>query len=420
MKFTDKVTIRVQAGRGGDGKVSFRRTRGQAKGGPDGGDGGRGGDVQLHASHNTSTLSKYRVDRLHKASDGVSGGVNKRTGSQGDSLSLDVPPGTMVFDGKDLICDITRDGQVETVARGGGGGFGNAHFTSSTRQAPKMAELGLPGEEKELILELKLLADVGLVGLPNAGKSTLLSVISNARPQIADYPFTTLSPNLGVVDFYEHTFLVADIPGLIEGAARGKGLGDEFLRHIERTKVLLHLIDATSGNIIADYKTIQAELKNYQVDLSTKPQLVVLTKADSLSTEGINKKLTDITKSAKLKKPDVFIISAVAKKGIDKLLVRALEMIEKTKVVVEEEADDRVVISLEGRDDVWQVEPVAAGFMITGTKLERFAAKTNFDQRDAVNRLRDILQKEGVLREVKRLGGDKGSRLYIGDKELTW
>lgn len=418
--FTDRVTIHIKAGRGGDGKVSFRSSRGQARGGPDGGDGGRGGDVLLQVSHNTSTLSKYRVDRLHKAEDGVGGGASNRSGRAGEPTRLIVPPGTVVFEDGDLVCDLTEEGQEEVVARGGSGGFGNAHFTSSTRQAPKMAEFGEPGEERELVLELKLLADVGLVGLPNAGKSTLLSVISNAKPEIANYPFTTLIPNLGVVDFHDHTFLAADIPGLIEGAAEGRGLGDEFLRHIERTKVLLHLIDATSDDVVADYKTIQTELKNYQIDLSTKPQLVVLTKADSLLEEDLKSKLAGLLNSAKLKKSDLFTISAVAKKGLDKLLARTLSVIESTQPAVEADEDGRVVISLEGRDDVWRVARDGEDFVVLGTKLERFATKTNFDQPQAVERLRDILRKEGVWREIKKLGGDKGSRIIISGRELKW
>ena len=418
--FTDRVTIHIKAGRGGDGKVSFRSSRGQARGGPDGGDGGRGGDVLLQVSHNTSTLSKYRVDQLHKAEDGVAGGASNRSGRAGEPTHLIVPPGTVVYEDSDLVCDLTEDGQKDIVARGGSGGFGNAHFTSSTRQAPKMAEFGEPGEERELVLELKLLADVGLVGLPNAGKSTLLSVISNAKPEIANYPFTTLTPNLGVVDFHDKTFLAADIPGLIEGAAEGKGLGDEFLRHIERTKVLLHLIDATGDNVVADYRTIMSELEHYQVDLSTKPQLVVLTKADSLPEADSKGKLAELIKSAKLKKSDVFVISSVAQKGLDKLLSQTLSVIESFQPAEEKTEEEQVIISLDGRDDIWRVARDGEDFVVHGTKLERFAAKTNFDQIQAVDRLRDILKKEGVLREIKKLGGDKGSRLRIGGKELTW
>lgn len=326
----------------------------------------------------------------------------------------------MVFDDGELVCDLTEDGQEEIIARGGSGGFGNAHFTSSTRQAPKMAEFGEPGEERELVLELKLLADVGLVGLPNAGKSTLLSVISNAKPEIANYPFTTLIPNLGVVDFHDKSFLAADIPGLIEGAAEGKGLGDEFLRHIERTKVLLHLIDVTSDDIVADYQTIMSELKHYQVDLSTKPQLVVLTKADSLPEADLQNKCDQLIKQARLKKSDLFAISSLAKKGLDKVLARTLSVIERTQSVDEVAEDEQIVISLDGQEDAWRVVRDGDIFVVLGTKLERFAAKTNFDQVQAIDRLRDILKKEGVLREIKKLGGDKGSRIRIGSRELTW
>ncbi len=420
--FTDKVTIHVKAGRGGDGRVSFRRNRGQAKGGPDGGDGGRGGNVLLHTNHNTSTLSKYRVDQLHRAEDGTSGGSNRRSGKQGQDIILEVPPGTVVYENGELVADLTMEDSSQTVAQGGIGGFGNAHFTSSTRQAPKMAELGTPGEEKELVLELKLLADVGLVGLPNAGKSTLLSVISNAKPEIADYPFTTLTPNLGVVDFHNHTFLVADIPGLIEGAAEGKGLGDEFLRHIERTKVLLHLIDGNDDDLALAYQTICRELKDYQIDLSTKPQLVVLTKIDSLSPEALKTKLGQMNElvGQNQEKSKVLAISAVAKKGLDTLLNSTQSLIDQSVPSQDETETEPVVISLEGQDNVWRVEPRDDIFVIKGLKLERFAQKTNFDQFEAVERLRDILSREGVLREVKRLGGDRGSRLEIAGKVFEW
>ncbi len=261
--FIDKATVKIRAGDGGDGIVSFRRERYVAFGGPDGGDGGRGGNIIFLASRNQNTLANFRFQRELTAASGKAGQDSDKHGRNGEALIVQVPVGTMVYDetGKTLLADLATDGDEVVIARGGKGGFGNAHFTSSTRQAPKFAEKGEPGEAFDAILELKMIADVGLVGLPNAGKSTFLASLSNARPEIANYPFTTLKPNLGIVPIdRENVLLVADIPGLIEGASEGKGLGDDFLRHIERTKVLIHLIDAWSSTVAKDYKTIVAEL----------------------------------------------------------------------------------------------------------------------------------------------------------------
>src|SRR5579884_4168647 len=270
MAFVDKVTVTVAAGNGGDGKLSFRREKFIQKGGPDGGDGGHGGNIILQASRNQNTLAAFRYQKELKAEPGQPGGSRRKHGRSGRDLIVAVPVGTVAANGEARqVADLVEDGQTVVVARGGKGGFGNAHFVSSRRQSPAFAEKGEPGEKHELLLELKMIADAGLVGLPNAGKSTLLSKLSNARPEIADYPFTTLTPNLGVVDIdRESSLLFADIPGLIEGAAEGKGLGDEFLRHVERTAILLHLVDVTSDNVVDDYRTIQNELKMYRSNLA--------------------------------------------------------------------------------------------------------------------------------------------------------
>jgi GTPase len=280
--FVDRVNVNIRAGKGGDGLLSFRREKFMAKGGPDGGDGGDGGSIIMRASRNQNTLAAFRYKKLLQAKDGQAGGKRKRHGRKGEDMIVDVPVGTVLTDRQgEVIADLTEDGQTETIAQGGQGGFGNAHFTSSTRQAPRVSEKGEKGEELDGIFELKMIADAGIVGLPNAGKSTLLSIISNAKPEIADYPFTTLHPNLGVVDIdKKNSLLMADIPGLIEGASQGKGLGDEFLRHTERTNVLLHLIDAYNEDVAAAYKTIMQELKDYKVDLTSRPQVVALTKID--------------------------------------------------------------------------------------------------------------------------------------------
>lgn len=416
--FTDVVTVKVAAGRGGNGSVSFHRTRHNPKGGPDGGDGGQGGSILVRASHNSNTLAKYRASKLWQAENGTDGSANRKRGKAGADIELLVAPGTAVYEGDTLIADLEQDGDEAIIAHGGRGGFGNAHFTSSVRQVPKMAEVGEPGEEKELRFELKLVADVGLVGLPNAGKSTLLSIVSNAKPEIANYPFTTLVPNLGVVDVDNNTFLMADIPGLIEGASVGKGLGDEFLRHVERTKVLLHLIDATSEDVMADYEVIQKELKDYKVNLADKPQLIVLTKIDSLQPKELTTKITQLSETTGLKKSSIFAISAVAKKGLLPLLRATVKKLQSIKPV-EEAVDDMPVIRLD-ESQMWDVHKKAGVFVVTGKEIEGFAARTNFDQHQAVQRLMHILNRKGVLPQIKRLGGAPGSKIKIGKVEMTW
>ena len=282
--FVDKVKVSVQAGNGGNGIVSFRHEIYVDKGGPDGGDGGDGGDVIVEASNNQNTLAAYRYKKLIKAKDGQSGSKARKHGRSAEDLIVPVPVGTMILDQEgSMVADLTVDKQTFVLAKGGKGGFGNAHFTSSTRQAPRIAEKGERGIKGEFIFELKVLADVGLIGLPNAGKSSLLASISNARPEIADYPFTTLIPHLGVVDVAGQSILFADIPGLIEGASLGKGLGDEFLRHVSRCSVLVHLIDVNSNDIAKDYKSIRQELADYSKEIAKKPEVVALTKIETLT-----------------------------------------------------------------------------------------------------------------------------------------
>lgn len=309
--FVDKVKVLVAAGDGGNGIVSFRHEKYIDKGGPDGGDGGRGADIVVVASRNEDTLAAFRYNKLIKAEEGQAGGKRKMHGKSGRDLEVTVPIGTVILreDGEP-VADLTQDGQKAIIAKGGKGGFGNAHFTSSTRQAPRVAEKGEKGETLTLYFEMKMIADVGLVGLPNAGKSTLLSRISNAQPEIANYPFTTITPNLGVVDVDgKKSLLVADIPGLIEGASEGKGLGDEFLRHVERTSVLLHLIDAYTEDITQAYKTIQKELKDYQIDMTKKAQIVALTKIEGLDADIVADLKAQLAKAIP-KKTALFAISS--------------------------------------------------------------------------------------------------------------
>ncbi len=419
--FIDVAIVKIQAGNGGNGYLSFHRTKGNAKGGPDGGDGGNGGNVILRASHNTSTLSKYRSSKLWAAEDGEQGGSNRCHGKNGESTVLLVPPGTIVFDDDTVLADLTADGQEAIIAQGGKGGFGNTHFKSSVRQAPQMAELGERGETKTLKLELKIVADVGLIGLPNAGKSTLLSVVSSAKPEIADYAFTTLVPNLGVVDIDGKSMLLADIPGLIEGASKGKGLGVEFLRHVERCRVLLQLIDATSANWVKDFQTVRAELIEYSKELANRPFLVVISKAESVPEAELNKKIADFMKQTKLKKPDVYTISAVANTGIVTLLRATQKMVEKNeKQSKKKQPEDELEVITLTPGETWEVIKEEDFYSIVGTRLERFAARTNFDQPDGIRRLRDILKREGVGRELNRLGAERGDTIKIAGKKLQW
>jgi GTP-binding protein len=417
MKFIDHVTVLASAGDGGSGRVSFRHEKYVDRGGPDGGDGGHGGDVVFVASRNQNTLVSFRYHRELTAEAGGDGDKVRRHGRNGQDLRVEVPVGTIVTNAEgQTLADLVEDGQEAVVAQGGRGGFGNAHFISSTRQAPKFAEKGEAGESLELTLELKLIADVGLVGLPNAGKSTLLSVISNARPEIADYPFTTLTPNLGVVDIdRESSLLFADIPGLIEGAAEGKGLGDEFLRHVERTAVLLHLIDVTSDNVVADYQTIQNELETYQASLAAKPQIVVLSKIDLILPEELAEKRKQLEKMLDVDMT-LFAISSQAHENLQPLLYAVRAAVDAERHHQAEQApEEKVVPVLRLKDQSsWRVTREGDSFLVTGSKIERFAVRTDFDNEEAVRRLRVIMKKQGIMHELKRQGAETGSLIRIG------
>ena len=430
--FIDIAKVAVQAGKGGDGAVSFRHEIYVDKGGPDGGDGGRGGDVIFLASEQLNTLLKFRYQPRLIASDGVNGSKRKMAGRSGEDLVVKVPVGTVVKRDGAVIADLVSPEQKVVVAKGGDGGFGNAHFKSSTRQTPRMAELGEPGESFEAELELKLLADVGLIGFPNAGKSTFLSVVSNARPEIANYEFTTLTPNLGVADVDDGSILIADIPGLIEGASEGRGLGDQFLRHVERTAVLLHMIDAYSDDPAEKYLAIRRELEKYSKDLTKRPEIVALTKCEGLDDEIIAMQaaaLQNVTGGAQ-----VVAISSQTHHNIKELLRLLRQEVEdyrqREAKVVEASGDDVPVISLgagESADD-WLVErlddvenedgEVVRVFKVTGKKIEKFARRTNFDQFEAVNRLRDIMKRLGISHELMRRGAEGDSYVVIGESQL--
>ena len=455
--FSDIAKVSLKAGDGGNGAVSFRREIYIPKGGPDGGDGGKGGDIVFKADKDTNTLIDFRFTPILTAENGKNGSGQRSAGRSGKDLIVEVPIGTIVYRVNDtasseeesriLLADLVRDGQTAIIARGGDGGFGNAHFKSSTRQAPIIAEVGEPGEEFEAFLELKLLADVGLVGLPNAGKSTFLSVVSNAKPEIADYPFTTLTPQLGVATIDEKDILIADIPGLIEGASEGKGLGHDFLRHVDRTAVLLHLVDVYNNDAGEAYKIIRGELEKYS-DLRDRPEVVALTKCEGVDDEIIQMQMASILAV----NPDakVFAISAAAHQGLTDLLRELKQICEKnakTKVAdnssskTEKSADNAKkaphelllddeseipTISL-GKDALkttWKVEKIededgGTKFVVTGEKIEKFARRTDLNNYASVNRLRDIMKKLGIRAELTSKGATPESIISIAGKEFT-
>lgn len=425
--FIDTAKVIAKAGKGGDGVVSFRHEIYIDKGGPDGGNGGRGGDIIFVADENSNTLLDFRYKPELKAEDGRNGAKSNRQGRSGEDLRVKVPMGTVVKKDGSIIADLTKNGQEAIIAKGGSGGFGNAHFKSSVRQAPKIAELGEPGESFELELELKLLADVGLVGFPNAGKSTFLSVVSNARPEIADYAFTTLTPNLGVADIDGDSLLIADIPGLIEGASQGKGLGDDFLRHIERTAVLLHMIDIYADDIGKSYRTIRQELEKYNPSLAARPEVVALTKADGLDEDIIEMQI-EAVKSEVGAETKVHAISSNSHQGLKEVLRELNRQVKTARLSEDEEigeASGIPVIRLNEKQvaDSWKVEKTQKDgktiFIVKGKKIEKFAQRTNFDGYQNVNRLRDIMRKMGISYELSRQGATGDSLIQIGNHTFS-
>ncbi|MBQ3321085.1 GTPase ObgE [Candidatus Saccharibacteria bacterium] len=484
--FVDTAKVSLKAGKGGDGAVSFRHEIYIPKGGPDGGDGGRGGNIIFRADRNTNTLIDFRFTPILTAENGKNGSGQRSAGRSGKDLIVDVPIGTSIYrvsklnpsetirdngseiasepsndrplgrgrppvDGrersgsrKDLIADLTTDGQTAIIAKGGDGGFGNAHFKSSTRQAPTIAEVGEPGEEFEAELVLKTMADVGLVGLPNAGKSTFLSVVSNAKPEIADYPFTTITPNLGVATIDEKDILIADIPGLIEGASEGKGLGHDFLRHVDRTAVLLHLVDVYNDDAGESYQTIRNELDKYS-DLKDRPEVIALTKCEGIDDDIIKLQMSSIL----AKNPDakIFPISSQAHQGLNEVLRELKQIIEvhnssrvesmfadveptsaervpredgRTSGLENEKNYELPTISLskDTLKNTWKVEKLDDKFVVTGEKIEKFARRTDLNNYASVNRLRDIMKKLGIRAELTSQGAEPDSIISIAGKEF--
>jgi GTP-binding protein len=419
--FLDEAKIFVRGGNGGAGAMHFRREKFVPLGGPDGGDGGNGGKVLLQANRGLNTLFTFRRQRRFAAESGQAGRESRMHGRNGKDRVVDVPVGTVVRDGEsgELLGDLTHHGQTLVVARGGKGGLGNVHFKSSTNQAPGFAEKGEPGSERWLDLELKLIADAGIIGLPNAGKSTLLSVISAARPKIADYPFTTLSPNLGVADTGDYTFVVADIPGLIEGAHAGIGLGYDFLRHIERTLVLLHLVDGSADDPITDFNQIQDELGQYDASLLEKTQLAVVNKLD---VPEARERWPELEKQFAEMGFEALGISAVTREGVDTVVYRTAEILREARRTTPkaEEEEAQPVITIKPPPDYFEVERKRHTFYVRGETVERLAVMTDFESDEAIYRFQQRLKRMGVFTTLARAGAREGSRVVIGPVELKW
>ena len=418
--FIDQVEIHVKSGKGGDGMVHFRREKFVPQGGPDGGDGGKGGDVIFEVKPTLNTLSSFRQNQKFRAEDGIKGGPSQMTGRNGKDLVIYVPPGTVLFDADtgELIGDLTKSGETLTVLKGGRGGRGNQHFATSRNQVPRTAEKGEPAQEKRIKLELKLIADLGLIGVPNAGKSTLLSVLTNAKPKIAAYPFTTLEPNLGVANIDDDTTVVlADIPGLIEGASQGAGLGHDFLRHIQRTRVLIHLLDGLSEDPVADYSQINSELSLFDPNLGKKPQIVALNKIDQ---PDVQERLAEIQKKFNELNVELMTISALARTNTRELLIKAHQTLEEMPAAEEIELPLPVYRPKEDPREFVVTREGANEWRVTGVAIERAASMTYWQHDGSVRRFQKIMQTLGVDDALRSAGVQEGDTVAIGDFELEW
>lgn len=424
--FFDQAKIYVEAGKGGNGVSSFRREKFVPMGGPDGGHGGRGGNVVLAVNPRLNTLLSFRHKTHFRAERGGNGGGQKKQGKSGQDLTVQVPPGTVVRDAEsaELLADLIKAADQVVVAQGGRGGRGNSAFVSSTNQAPRISEKGEAGQARWLALELKLLADVGIIGIPNAGKSTLLSHVTAARPKIADYPFTTLMPNLGVAQVDEREIVLADIPGLIEGAHLGAGLGDKFLRHIERTRVLIHLLDGSLPDPLAAFETINQELAEYSPQLRDKPQIVALNKIDLPEAQANFKRIQKAIakrKNASGGKVQTLAISAATGEGLQDLLRAAAQKLSEAPQADSDSAAEALpVIRPKQDEETFEVKREGHAFRLRGVKVERVTAMTNFDQEESVMRLHRIFKSMGVTEALERAGVKDGDYVRIGEVELEW
>jgi GTP-binding protein len=418
--FTDQVEIHVRSGRGGDGMVHFHREKFIPRGGPDGGDGGKGGDVVFEVKSTLNTLSSFRQNQKFKAEDGIKGGPSQQSGRAGKDLVIHVPPGTVIFDADsgEIIGDLTQPNQKLVICKGGRGGRGNQHFATSRNQAPRTAEKGAPHEERRLRLELKLIADIGLIGIPNAGKSTLLSVLTNAKPKIAAYPFTTLEPNLGVAEIDVNASVVlADIPGLIEGASQGAGLGHDFLRHIQRTRVLIHLLDGLSDDPIADYSQINTELSLFDPNLAKKPQIVALNKIDQ---PDVQEKLAEIQKQFKKRNVEFMTISALARTNTRDLLVKAYQKLQDAPPLEVFKAPMPVYKPKEDPREFAVERAGAHEWRVSGAAIERAAKMTYWEHDGSLRRFQKIMETLGVDEALRKAGVEEGDTVAIGNFELEW
>jgi len=416
--FIDEVQIYVRSGKGGDGVIRFRREKYVPRGGPDGGDGGRGGDVVFEVNAVLNTLSAFQRNQKFKAQDGARGGGSNQTGRSGEDLVIAVPPGTLIYaaDTNELLGDLVEPGQTLVLCKGGRGGRGNARFANSRNKAPRIAEKGEPFRELNLRLELKLIADIGLVGVPNAGKSTLLSVVTNAKPKIDAYPFTTLQPNLGVAELdYENSLILADIPGLIEGAHQGIGLGHEFLRHIQRTRVLIHLLDGLAEDPIMDFAQINSELALFDPALEEKPQIVVFNKMDL---PDVQERWPVIKKELKKRGYESFAISAIAQTGVREILYHALKILKELPPPAAEV--ELPVYRVESDPREFSVLRIPDGWRVTGESIERAAEMTYWEYGQSIRRFERILQALGIDKALREAGVEEGDSVFIGSHELEW
>jgi GTP-binding protein len=420
--FIDQALIQISSGKGGDGIVHFRREKYVPFGGPDGGDGGRGGDVIFEVKPTLNTLSAFQHKQRFNAQPGKNGGGSNKTGRSGKDLVVYVPPGTLIYNDEtgDLVGDLLSAGERIVIAKGGVGGKGNARFANSRNQAPRIAEKGEPAQTRQIRLELRLIADIGIVGVPNAGKSTLLSVVTNAKPKIAPYPFTTLEPNLGVADLGDElTLILADIPGLIEGAHLGIGLGHEFLRHIQRTKVLIHILDGLAEDPVLDYAQINSELALFDPKLGKKPQIVAFNKIDMPEAlerwPAVKKQLLKHRAGGDIQP---ISISAIAGTNVRELLFKAAEAL--ANLPDEIEVPQIPVYRMEADPEAFSIREDDQGWRVSGEAIERAAAMTYWEYDQSVRRFQRILQSLGIDAQLRSLGVEEGDTVLIGEFELEW
>ena len=421
--FTDYAKITIKSGNGGDGAVTFRREKYVAAGGPDGGDGGRGGNIYFRVNPNSNTLIDFRFTKKFKAQNGENGSGSNKYGKAGEDLYIDVPIGTIIKDSQTgkVVADLSQEGQIELILKGGKGGKGNSHFATSTRQVPRFAQAGEEGEEKEVILELKLLADVGLLGFPNVGKSTFLASVTEAKPKIANYHFTTIEPNLGVVKTKSgESFVIADIPGIIEGASEGVGLGIQFLRHVERTRLLLHVIDVSGiegRNPVEDFYTINEELKKYSEKLSKRKQIIVADKIDIMQNE---EGLRALEKLAQEQKIEMFKISGATGEGVTALLNRVTEVLKTLPKEELVENDERVIYTLEEDKDEFSIRKEGNVFVIEGKAINRLMGRINIDDNESMYYFQKNLKSMGIEDKLKKQGIQEGDLVKVLNWTFEW